>query len=639
MNDRKEWPTVALGDLIPWPGLNPRQHFDEDELEELRASIKADGLLQPIGVKANEKGPHWIFAGERRWKASQGILDEVPVFWRNIDEAAAHRLALTENIQQANLTALEEAHGIQRYIDASSKTQGDVADELGKTQGWVSNRLRLLKLHPLIQDLLEQGHMSATQARDLVLPFAGIGQDKWNELNRSVSSQLREVVVKVDRQLVDDEVRLAVSNVAMAMSGWLTVDWYDYSADAKKPWRSNIEIPEEEWKTAPSGSIVKYEYSRYSSGRKTARAFDDEWLEARMGSADARHRAETAERAGMNGHVESQKDLEWTADMGAVPAEVEIPWSQLHVVYQLIGENHYAPRTLHHAGLEYTVNADPRQIPADKLVLWEGTKTRSPQILCTDHDVFVAAKRALLDEAERLAEAKAAQQLGRDKEEAARVNLVDALPVLVASGYDYDHEHLQDAATALGLTFPEEYDSERPDDDDMPWVHRIAAWLTDLEPATHDELLSLLVVRILNIGRRTPPVTEAHQTLRAMMLGELVHLVDGRFAIPTPPEGVTAEVEGGTLEGFPEEGGELAAEPEWLGDPDVPSETDIEEGGEDVPPRFYADQDPSEAEELGEIDDDNDVLRVRYEEHLEASEAEAADQVDESEAPNLDDIF
>jgi ParB family transcriptional regulator, chromosome partitioning protein len=146
----------------------PRQHFDETQLQELAQSIQKQGLIQPLTVRP--KGDKYeIIAGERRWRACQLIgKTEVPVIVQHVSDETALALALIENLQRQNLNAIEEAHALQRLIDEFSLTHQQIAEILGHSRGHISNQLRLLQLEPEVQTLLAQGHISVGHARCLV---------------------------------------------------------------------------------------------------------------------------------------------------------------------------------------------------------------------------------------------------------------------------------------------------------------------------------------------------------------------------------------------------------------------------------------------------------------------------------------
>ncbi|MEI7613604.1 MAG: ParB/RepB/Spo0J family partition protein [Betaproteobacteria bacterium] len=160
------------------PGkYQPRTRMDNASLEELAASIRAQGLMQPILVRPVGRGMgedrYEIIAGERRWRAAQMAgLKEVPTLIREIPDESALAMALIENIQRENLNPLEEAQGLQRLIDEFSMTHQQAADAIGRSRPAASNLLRLLQLVAPVQELLMEGGIDMGHARAL-LPLSG----------------------------------------------------------------------------------------------------------------------------------------------------------------------------------------------------------------------------------------------------------------------------------------------------------------------------------------------------------------------------------------------------------------------------------------------------------------------------------
>ena len=163
------------------PGkYQPRTHMDESSLGELAASIKVQGVMQPILVRAIDNTPgaerYEIVAGERRWRAAQlAGLSEVPVLVRSIPDEQALAMALIENIQRENLNPLEEAQGLQRLIDEFGLTHQQAADAVGRSRPAATNLLRLLQLTAAVQEMLMTGKLDMGHARAL-LPVAGAQQ-------------------------------------------------------------------------------------------------------------------------------------------------------------------------------------------------------------------------------------------------------------------------------------------------------------------------------------------------------------------------------------------------------------------------------------------------------------------------------
>jgi ParB family chromosome partitioning protein len=152
------------------PGkYQPRQAMDPERLQELAASIKAQGLIQPIVVRAVAGGNHEIIAGERRWRAAQiAGLAEIPALVREVTDHAVIAMALIENIQREELTPLEEAQALQRLIGEFNYTHQQTADAVGRSRASVSNLLRLLDLPDAIRQLLEQHKLEMGHARALL---------------------------------------------------------------------------------------------------------------------------------------------------------------------------------------------------------------------------------------------------------------------------------------------------------------------------------------------------------------------------------------------------------------------------------------------------------------------------------------
>jgi ParB family chromosome partitioning protein len=158
---------VAL-DRITRDGRQPRKYFDEAKLKELAASLKSQGVLQPLLLRRDGER-YRLIAGERRWRAAQlAGLKEVPCLVREATDAEAFQMALVENLQRADLNPLEEADGYKRLIDEFSLTQEQVSQRVGKDRSSVANALRLLGLPEELKTLLRSGGLNMGQARALL---------------------------------------------------------------------------------------------------------------------------------------------------------------------------------------------------------------------------------------------------------------------------------------------------------------------------------------------------------------------------------------------------------------------------------------------------------------------------------------
>lgn len=188
---------VEVGKLKPGK-YQPRTQMDQESLAELAASIKSQGIMQPILVR--EQGDKFeIIAGERRWRASQMAgLQEIPVLVREIPDEAALAMALIENIQRENLNPLEEANGIKRLIDEFGMTHQAAAEAVGRSRTAVTNLLRLLNLAKPVQQLVMQGRIDMGHARAL-LSLEGAQQIAAAEHIAQAGLSVREAEALVKR--------------------------------------------------------------------------------------------------------------------------------------------------------------------------------------------------------------------------------------------------------------------------------------------------------------------------------------------------------------------------------------------------------------------------------------------------------
>ncbi len=160
--------SVAVARIAAHPG-QPRRRFDAAAMAELADSVREHGVLQPILVRPVGGDRYEIVAGERRWRAAQAAgLHEIPVVVRDLDDRAAFEIALIENIQRADLNAIEEAEGYARLIHAHGHTQEAVAKAVGKARSHVANLLRLLDLPEAMRDMVQTGALSMGHARALL---------------------------------------------------------------------------------------------------------------------------------------------------------------------------------------------------------------------------------------------------------------------------------------------------------------------------------------------------------------------------------------------------------------------------------------------------------------------------------------
>lgn len=160
--------TLKLTDIEPSKS-QPRKNFDPEALKTLADSIRQNGLIQPLLVRAMNDGSYQIVAGERRWRAAKMAgLSEVPVFIKELTDLQAQQLALIENLQRENLNPIEEANGYKELIDNFGMTQEDVARVVGKGRSSIANSLRLLSLPPIVSEMVEKNQLSAGHCKVLL---------------------------------------------------------------------------------------------------------------------------------------------------------------------------------------------------------------------------------------------------------------------------------------------------------------------------------------------------------------------------------------------------------------------------------------------------------------------------------------
>jgi ParB family chromosome partitioning protein len=159
---------TPIHQLVP-NKFQPRKNFEKKQLEELAASIKNRGIIQPIAVRKISDNKFEIIAGERRWRAAQlANMHEVPTVILDANDELAAEFAVLENVQREGLNALEEAEGYQTLINTFGYTQDKIAEMIGKSRAYIANMLRLKKLPNEIQNMVTNGLLTAGHARSLI---------------------------------------------------------------------------------------------------------------------------------------------------------------------------------------------------------------------------------------------------------------------------------------------------------------------------------------------------------------------------------------------------------------------------------------------------------------------------------------
>ena len=226
--------TVAVTQLQPGK-YQPRTHMDQASLESLADSIREQGIMQPIIVRAIGDARYEIIAGERRWRASQiAGLTQVAVIVREIPDDAALAMALIENIQRENLNPIEEANGIKRLIDEFDMTHDLAAKAVGRSRSAVTNLLRLQNLHAVVQEMLMQSKLDMGHARALLMldgakQIAAAEEIVQNQLSvraaeQLVKKHLAPVKAPSSKPVADRDVLRLQEALAEALGASVTIE-------------------------------------------------------------------------------------------------------------------------------------------------------------------------------------------------------------------------------------------------------------------------------------------------------------------------------------------------------------------------------------------------------------------------------
>ncbi len=236
--------------LIKTNPNQPRKHFDEDALNELAASIRLHGVIQPIVINDNEDGTYIIIAGERRFRAARKAgLEKIPAVIKKYSDKQIKEIAIIENLQREDLNPIEAARAIKQLMEEYNLTQEAVAERIGKSRPNIANVLRLLTLYPDVMTMVEEGKLSSGHARALVVVEDHLLQvklanqaikDKWTvrELEKAVkklqhpvtitkfkpnqSIELRELIQTMQRVL-----GTKVSAIGNDDKGRIYIDYYN----------------------------------------------------------------------------------------------------------------------------------------------------------------------------------------------------------------------------------------------------------------------------------------------------------------------------------------------------------------------------------------------------------------------------
>lgn len=254
---------IPIGNIVP-NKYQPRTVFDDSKIEELARTIRTHGIIQPIVLREIESGHYEIIAGERRFRAMSKLeWTEVPAIVRNLSDKETASVALIENLQREELTAIEEALAYQQLIELHELTQEALAQRLGKGQSTVANKIRLLKLPQQVQDAILTKELSERHARALMkvkdeplqlelLSQAISEQLSVKQLEERIAA-LQEKTVETDkktppkprRKMVNKDVRIALNTLkqSLTMISKSGIDFETQEEDQDDYYQVVIKIP------------------------------------------------------------------------------------------------------------------------------------------------------------------------------------------------------------------------------------------------------------------------------------------------------------------------------------------------------------------------------------------------------------
>jgi len=224
--------TMEINTIRPNP-YQPRTEFDPKDIESLSESLKKDGLLQPVVVRPAGAGFYQLVAGERRWRAAQRAgLSEIPALVRSLTDERALELAIVENLQREDLNPMDQARAFHQLATSFRLTQEEIAQRTGKDRATIANFLRLLKLEPDVQQMVEQGSLSMGHARAL-LALTGEPQvtvarrsaeQSWSvrQLERFISARSPKNS-ESSQPAIDPNVRAAQEELARALGAKIRI--------------------------------------------------------------------------------------------------------------------------------------------------------------------------------------------------------------------------------------------------------------------------------------------------------------------------------------------------------------------------------------------------------------------------------
>lgn len=447
---------VSPENLKPWPGLNPRRRFDPVKHQELVQSIRDHGNIQPLLVtpaKEGDDAEYWVAAGERRLRAGLDAKANLLCLCRELTWETAVELAGLENLHRDDLTPVEEALWMRKMLDevkgADGKplTQAALAERLDRDQSTVANALRLLRLPVEVLDLIEDGIIGATHARDSLVPFAEIKPE-------AVRGRLFTEFVKRMRAQADEdggsftgrEIHSQIADIATRLSKPIVAR---YQGDRDAPL-----FKAEEHKDCPCGSPA-FDYSRhfaYGERKKEVRCFNEQWWN--KAQKEAKKQADR-KRAKAEQKIRAQAEK--------VAGQEVLEHDQLERVHPGYRDKTTIARRKAggRAAFDHGVLLDVTRLPAESLLVAKDRYGHGLELVCTKVGSVNAAKGRLTKEKKLLAGQLRTEQRGKDLAAVAKMKVEPWMLRLLANEAGKSHHGsappVVRAAIDLGFVEDAEY--------------------------------------------------------------------------------------------------------------------------------------------------------------------------------------
>jgi ParB/RepB/Spo0J family partition protein len=445
---------ILAKDLVPWPGLNPRRHFDPAKHAELVASIRIRGVQQPLLVHDTGGTPLHVVAGERRLRAALELGPEtsVPCLVREYSEAEALEVALIENLDRDDLSPIEEARGFRRLLEQPGMTQRKLAEKIGRTQPFISNRIRLLELPEAVLELVEQGTIEVSHARDLLLPFAHIPEAKRAKLYAGVAKEIGTAKGPLSEQTL----KAAIVKHATKLSRPVTDPGY---GDKDVP-RFDAKLHAGMKKT-PGCSCQGPRFLYGWHGRAEVRCFDDAWWDAAQAAA-----------------IAAEKEAEAAAAAKLAEQSAGTPRVMKQAAFEKTYENAWQ---LPRLGRE---PIDAQQLAGAALVVLNRPHG-GPEIVCVDEKAYRKAKSAATKVRNQMLAEKKAERAAKLQKTVATAALEPWMLTEILAERPYD-DLVVDVAREIGL------EMRKPKKDAWNWVDGA---LRKLAPVDATRLFVALAIR------------------------------------------------------------------------------------------------------------------------------------------------